>query len=162
VLAAARLGADRVILLSTHADRADLGVKFGATDVVAARGSEAAAAVSELTGGLGADGACECVGTATSWDSALSLVRPGGTVGWVGVPHDVKDGLPIWKLFDGNVTVRGGVAPARRYLPDLLPEALAGTLDPGPIFTDSVPLADIADGYRAMDERRAIKMLVRP
>jgi threonine dehydrogenase-like Zn-dependent dehydrogenase len=89
-------------------------------------------------------------------------VRPGGTVGYVGVPHDVKDGIPIWKMFDRNVSVRGGVAPARRYLPDLLPEVLDGTLDPSPIFTDTVRLADIASGYRAMDERRAIKVLVRP
>lgn len=162
VLAASRLGADRVILLSTHADRSDLGRVFGATDVVAARGSEAIAAVLDMTGGLGADGACECVGTATSWDTALSLVRPGGKVGWVGVPHDVKSGLPVWKMFDRNVTVRGGVAPARKYLPDLLPEVLAGTLDPGPIFTQTVPLSAVADGYRAMDERRAIKVLVQP
>ncbi|HEY5877519.1 MAG TPA: alcohol dehydrogenase catalytic domain-containing protein [Nakamurella sp.] len=162
VLAAARLGADRVILLSTHADRADLGVKFGATDVVAARGDQAVDAVRDLTGGLGVNGACECVGTAAAWDSALSLVRPGGTVGWVGVPHDVKEGLPIWKMFNRNVTVRGGVAPARAYLPDLLPEVLAGTLDPGPVFTETVGLDDIAAGYRAMDERRAIKVLVRP
>ena len=162
VLAASRLGADRVILLSTHADRSELGTKFGATEVVAARGADAVAAVRELTGGLGADGACECVGTEASWDSALSLVRPGGTVGWVGVPHDVKNGLPIWKMFGRNVTVRGGVAPARAYLPDLLSEVLAGTLDPGPIFTETVGLDDIAAGYRAMDERRAIKVLVRP
>ncbi len=162
VLAASRLGADRVVLLSTHADRAELGVKFGATDVVAARGQQAVEAVRELTGGLGADGACECVGTAASWDTALDLVRPGGTVGWVGVPHDVKNGLPIWKLFNRNVSVRGGVAPARTYLPELLPEVLAGTLDPGPIFTMTVPLDDIAEGYRAMDERRAIKVLVQP
>ena len=162
VLAASRLGADRVILLSTHADRSELGVKFGATDVVAARGADATAAIMQLTDGVGVDGAGECVGTVAAWDTALSLVRPGGTVGWVGVPHDVKDGLPIWKLFNSNVTVRGGVAPARKYLPDLLPEVLAGRLDPGPIFTDTVSLDDIADGYRAMDERRAIKVLVRP
>ncbi len=162
VLAASRLGADRVILLSTHTDRSELGRKFGATDVVAARGAEAIAAVLESTDGLGADGVCECVGTAASWDSALSIVRPGGTVGWVGVPHDVKSGLPIWKMFGRNVAVRGGVAPARRYLPDLLPEVLAGSLDPGPIFTDTVSLDDIAEGYRSMDERRSIKVLVRP
>jgi threonine dehydrogenase-like Zn-dependent dehydrogenase len=151
-----------VILLSTHADRAELGVTFGATDVVAARGAEAVAAVLELTDGQGADGACECVGTAASWDTALALVRPGGTVGWVGVPHDVKDGLPIWKMFGRNVNVRGGVAPARTYLPELLPEVLSGALDPGPVFTDTVSLDDIAAGYRAMDERQAIKILVRP
>jgi threonine dehydrogenase-like Zn-dependent dehydrogenase len=162
VLAASRLGAERVILLSTHADRADLGVKFGATDIVAARGDQAAAAVRDLTDGQGVDGAGECVGTSASWGTALALVRPGGTVGWVGVPHDVKDGLPIWKMFGRNVNVRGGVAPARAYLPDLLPEVLAGTLDPGPIFTDTVTLDDVAAGYRAMDERRAIKVLVRP
>ena len=162
VRAASRLGAARVILLSTHADRADLGVRFGATDVVAARGADAVAAVQELTDGIGVDGACECVGTAASWETALDLVRPGGTVGWVGVPHDVKDGLPIWKLFGRNISVRGGVAPARAYLPELLPEVLSGALDPGPIFTQTVSLDDIAAGYRAMDERRAVKVLVRP
>lgn len=162
VLAASRLGAERVILLSTHADRAELGVGFGATDVVAARGDEAVAAVRDLTGGIGVDGACECVGTTASWGTALDLVRPGGTVGWVGVPHDVKEGLPVWKLFGRNIAVRGGVAPARAYLPALLPEVLSGALDPGPIFTQTVPLDDIAAGYRAMDERRAVKVLVRP
>ena len=122
----------------------------------------AALFVRDLTDGQGTDGACECVGTVASWDSALDLVRPGGTVGWVGVPHGVTDGLPIWKMFGRNVGVRGGVAPARAYLPDLLPEVLSGALDPGPIFTDTVTLDEIAAGYRAMDERRAIKVLVRP
>ena len=124
--------------------------------------ADAVAAVQELTDGIGVDGACECVGTAASWETALDLVRPGGTVGWVGVPHDVKDGLPIWKLFGRNISVRGGVAPARAYLPELLPEVLSGALDPGPIFTQTVSLDDIAAGYRAMDERRAVKVLVRP
>lgn len=162
VLAASRLGAERVILLSTHQDRSELGTAFGATDVVAARGVDAVAAVRELTDGVGVDGAAECVGTAGSWDTALDLVRPGGTVGWVGVPHEVKEGLPIWKMFGGNISVRGGIAPARAYLPELLPEVLAGTLDPGPVFTATVTLDEIAEGYRAMDERRAIKVLVQP
>jgi threonine dehydrogenase-like Zn-dependent dehydrogenase len=162
VLASARLGADRIIVLSTHPDRALVAETFGATDIVAARGDEAVAAVQELTGGAGADGACECVGTGSSWATAIGAVRPGGTVGYVGVPNAVQDGLPLRDMFDRNVNVRGGVAPTRRYLPVLLDEVLAGALDPSPVFTWSIPLADIAKGYAAMDSRAQIKVLVRP
>ncbi len=162
VLAAARLGARRIIALSTHADRAELARSFGATDVVAARGREAVDGVLELTDGLGVDSVCECVGMASSWQTAVDAVRAGGTVGWVGVPTYLDDGLPARTMFDRNLTVRGGVAPARRYIPELLADVLDGTLDPAPVFTASVPLADVADGYRAMDERREIKVMLTP
>jgi threonine dehydrogenase-like Zn-dependent dehydrogenase len=162
VLASARLDADRIILLSTHPDRALVAETFGATDIVAARGDEAVQAVRELTGGLGADWACECVGTGASLTAAVGAVRAGGTVGYVGVPNAVPDGLPLREMFDRNVNIRGGVAPTRRYLPALLDDVLAGALDPSPVFTWSVPLADIADGYAAMDNRSQIKVLVRP
>ena len=121
VLASARLGASRAIVLSTHPDRAKVAETFGATEIVVARGDEAVDAVLELTGGLGADGACECVGTETSWDTALRVVRPGGTVGYVGVPHGVTNVLDLSKMFGRNVNVCGGVAPVRIYIPDLWP-----------------------------------------
>jgi threonine dehydrogenase-like Zn-dependent dehydrogenase len=162
VLACARLGADRIVVLSTHPDRARVAETFGATDIVAARGDDAVQAVRELTGGLGADGACECVGTGASWAAAVGSVRPGGTVGYVGVPNAVQDGLPLRDMFDRNVNIRGGVAPTRRYLPDLLDDVLAGALDPSPVFTTTMPLADIAQAYAAMDNRSQIKVLVRP
>ena len=162
VLAAARLGAERIIMLSTHPDRAAMADTFGATDIVAARGDDAVAAVRDLTNGLGADGACECVGNTASWDTALRAVRPGGTVGYVGVPHGVKDGLPLFKMFGHNVNVRGGVAPVRTYIPDLLADVLAGNLDPSPIFTRTLPLADVAQGYLEMDSRTEIKVMLRP
>jgi threonine dehydrogenase-like Zn-dependent dehydrogenase len=162
VLACARLGADRIVVLSTHPDRARVAETFGATYIVAARGDDAVQAVRELTGGLGADGACECVGTGASWAAAVGSVRPGGTVGYVGVPNAVQDGLPLRDMFDRNVNIRGGVAPTRRYLPDLLDDVLAGALDPSPVFTTTMPLADIAQAYAAMDNRSQIKVLVRP
>ncbi len=162
VLASARLGARRIIVLSTHPDRAKVAETFGATDVVAARGDEAVHTVMELTGGLGADGACECVGTESSWDTALRAVRPGGTVGYVGVPHGVKSGLDLSKMFERNVNVRGGVAPVRAYIPELLADVLAAKLDASPVFTSSVPLTTIETGYAAMDSRTEIKVLVRP
>lgn len=162
VLACARLGADRIIVLSTHPDRALLAETFGATDIVAARGDEAVRAVRELTDGLGANWACECVGTGASWATAIGAVRPGGTVGYVGVPNAVQDGLPLREMFDRNVNVRGGVAPTRHYLPALLDDVLEDALDPSPVFTWSIPLADIGQGYAAMDNRSQIKVLVRP
>jgi threonine dehydrogenase-like Zn-dependent dehydrogenase len=162
VLASARLGAERIIVLSTHADRSAIAETFGATDIVAARGDEAVQAVLELTNGLGADGACECVGTIGSWETALDVVRPGGAVGYVGVPHGVPNGLPLTKLFDRNITVRGGVAPVRTYLPALLDDVLEGVLDPSPVFTETITLTDIARGYAEMDSRQQIKVLVKP
>ena len=162
VLASARLGAERIIALSTHPDRAKVAETFGATDIVATRGDAAVDAVLELTGGLGADGACECVGTESSWDTALRAVRPGATVGYVGAPHGVKSGLDLSKMFGRNVNVRGGVAPVRVYLPELLADVVDGSLDAARVFTSAVSLTDIATGYAAMDSRSEIKVLVRP
>jgi len=162
VIGARQLGAERILILSTHPDRAELAVRFGATEVVAARGDEASDAVRELTDGVGAEGVCECVGTEASWATAVAACRPGGTIGWVGVPHEVTDGLPLFPMFRPNIGIRGGTAPARRYLPELLPAVLDGSLDPGPVFDLTVPLEDIAAGYAAMDRREAIKTLVLP
>lgn len=161
VLAARRLGAERVILMSRHEDRAALGRRFGATDVVAERGEDAVAAVRDLTEGLGVPHVLECVGTQLSWETAVGLARPGGTVGYVGVPVEVT-ALPHWPMFGRNVSVHGGVAPVRAYLPELMADVLAGRLDPSPVFDLELPLADVADGYAAMHERRAIKVLLRP
>jgi len=162
VLAAHRLGAERIIALSTHEDRAELARRFGATDIVNARGDEAVDAVRELTDGLGAQSVCECVGTTQTWNTALDAARPGGTVGYVGVPAGVAEGLPLRKMFGRNVSVRGGVAPTRVYLPELLENVLAGTLDPGPVFTSTAALTDIGRAYDDMDQRRSIKVLVKP
>ena len=159
VLAATRLGA-RVLAVSTHADRAAMATRFGADAIVDARGDDAVARIRELTDGAGADGACECVGTTGSWDLALAAVRPGGRVGFVGVPHEVPT-LALGQLFGRNVTVAGGVAPVRRYLPELLPDVLSGALDPSPVFTSEFPLDEVDQAYRDMAERRSIKTLLR-
>ena len=160
VLAARRLGAERVIAMSRHESRQELAVRFGATDVVAGRGEAGAKAVSELLGGIGADSVLECVGTKASMEQALETVRDGGAVGYVGVPHGVE--FPARRLFSRNVAVGGGVAPARAYLPELLDDVLAGRLDPGPVFDVELPLDEVAEGYSAMHERRAVKVLLRP
>jgi threonine dehydrogenase-like Zn-dependent dehydrogenase len=158
VLAARRLGADRIIALSRHADRQRVAREFGATDIVAARGEEASQAVLELTGGTGADAALECVGTSQSIATAFAVARPGSTVGVVGVPHGQ---VPFTETFFRNTGWRGGPAPARIYIPDLLGDVLDGVIDPGLVFDYETDLGHIADAYRAMDERRAIKSLVR-
>jgi threonine dehydrogenase-like Zn-dependent dehydrogenase len=158
VLAARRLGADRIIALSRHADRQRVAREFGATDIVAARGEEASQAVLELTGGTGADAALECVGTAQSIATAFAVARPGSTVGIVGVPHGQ---VPFTETFFRNTGWRGGPAPARIYIPDLLGDVLDGAINPGLVFDYETDLGHIADAYRAMDERRAIKSLVR-
>ena len=158
VLAARRLGADRIIALSRHADRQRVAREFGATDIVAARGEEASQAVLELTGGTGADAALECVGTAQSIATAFAVARPGSTVGVVGVPHGQ---VPFTETFFRNTGWRGGPAPARIYIPDLLGDVLDGAINPGLVFDYETDLGHIADAYRAMDERRAIKSLVR-
>jgi threonine dehydrogenase-like Zn-dependent dehydrogenase len=160
VLAARRLGAERVVAMSRHEPRQELARRFGATDVVAERGEAGAKAVTELLGGIGADAVLECVGTKASMDQAFATVRDGGAVGYVGVPHGVE--FPARQLFSRNVTVAGGVAPVRAYLPELLGDVLAGRLDPGPVFDVEMSLDDVAEGYRAMDERRAVKVLLRP
>lgn len=160
VIAAKELGAERVIAMSRHADRQQLAREFGATDIVAERDDAGAAAVFQLTGGVGADAVLECVGTNQAMATAFRIARPGSTVGFVGVPHGVE--LPVRRMFQRNVGLAGGVAPVRRYLPDLLERVLSGSIDPGRVFDLTLPLEDVAEGYRAMDERRAIKVLLRP
>ena len=162
VLAAKRLGAERVTIFSRHADRTAVARRFGATDVVAERGKDGVAHAKELTGGLGFRHVVEAVGSNESWAMSLGMARPGGTVGFVGVPIGATEGISPWPLFDKNVTIRGGVAPTRSYIPEFLPEVLDGTLDPSPVFDLELPLSQVAEGYRAMDERRAIKVLLRP
>lgn len=161
VLAARRLGAERIVAMSRHDDRAALAREFGATDVVPERGSEGVARVEELLGGLGADAALECVGTKESMDQAISSTRPGGRVGYVGVPAGGAE-LPIGRLFGRNVTVGGGVAPVRAYLDELLAEVLSGAIDPGRVFDLELPLEKAPEAYTAMDERRSIKTMLRP
>jgi threonine dehydrogenase-like Zn-dependent dehydrogenase len=160
VLAARRLGASRVIAMSRHAARQEVARGFGATDVVEERGEEGARAVAELLGGIGADCVLECVGSDTSMQQALASVRDGGSVGYVGVPHGVE--LAVGRLFRRNVSVGGGVAPARAYLPELLADVLVGRIDPSRVFDVEMSLDDVAEGYRAMHERTAIKVLLRP
>ena len=159
VLAAKRLGAERIIALSRHADRQELATEFGATDIVAERGDEAVAKVKELTGGVGVDATLECVGTGQAMKTAIKVARAGSMVGFVGVPHGVE--LPIGQMFFRNVGVRGGGAPVRTYLPELLGDVLDGSIDPGRVLDYETDLEGIAEAYAAMDERRAIKSLVR-
>jgi len=160
VLAAARMGAERVIALSRHESRQKLAVEFGATDIVSERGDEARDAVLALTGGVGADAVLECVGTGQAMETAFEVARPGSTVGFVGVPHGVE--VPIGTMFRRNVGLAGGMAPVRAYLPELMADVLAGEIDPGKVFDLDLPLAEVAEGYKAMHERRAIKVLLRP
>jgi threonine dehydrogenase-like Zn-dependent dehydrogenase len=159
VLAAKRLGADRVIALSRHEDRQKLAREFGATDIVEGRGKEATDAVKELTDGVGVDAALECVGTGQAMDTALSIARPGSIVGYVGVPHGVD--FKVEQMFFRNRGVLGGPAPARAYIPELLDDVLEGRINPGLVFDYATDLDDIGEAYAAMDERRAIKTLVR-
>ena len=158
VLASKRLGAKRIIALSRHTDRQKVAVEFGATDIIEARGEEASQAVLDLTGGIGADAALECVGTAQSIATAAAIARPGSTIGIVGVPHGQ---VPFTEAFFRNIGWRGGPAPARIYIPELLGDVLDGTINPGRVFDYETDLDHIAGAYRAMDERRAIKSLIR-
>lgn len=160
VLAAAQLGAERVIAMSRHEPRQEIARAFGATDIVAERGKEGGARIAELTGGVGADATLECVGTDEAMKTAFAVARPGSTVGFVGVPHGVE--LPVRRMFQKNVGLAGGMAPVRRYLPDLLDRVLSGAIDPGKVFDLTLPMSESAEGYRAMDERRAIKVLLQP
>ncbi len=159
VLAARRLGAERVIALSRHPNRQAVARQFGATDLVDVRGRAAVAAVRELTAGRGVDSALECVGTQESLETAIHATRKGGSVGFVGVPH-LDSPKPITDLFSRSVGLRGGGAWVRTYLPELVPEVLSGSLDPGAVFDLSLPLADVGRGYEAMDQRTAIKVLL--
>jgi threonine dehydrogenase-like Zn-dependent dehydrogenase len=153
------LGAERVILMSRHEDRTALGRAFGATDVVAARGEEGVAAVRELTGGRGVAHVVEAVGTPEAWDTAIGMARVGGTIGAVGVPHTTPQ-LGLFPPFRQHLTISMGVAPVRRYLPDLMDRVLAGTFDPGPVFDLTLPLEKVAEGYAAMSERTSIKTML--
>jgi len=159
VLAANRLGAERVIALSRNPARQAVAREFGATDIVSERGDAAVEAVRAMTGGLGVDAALECVGTGESMTTAFEIARSGGMVGAVGAPHDVE--VPINTVIFRNVGLRGGVAPVRRYLPELLEAVLAGRINPGRVFDYETDLDHVVDGYEAMDDRRAIKSLVR-
>lgn len=159
VLAAKRLGAGRIIVLGHHENRLEIARRFGATDVVESRGEEAVNAVKEMTSG-GAPAVLECVGAKESMDDAIGMARPGGTVGYVGVPHN-EHVMDRWTMFGNNVGVRGGVAPVRAYIPELLEDVVAGRLDPSPVLDLAVDLDGVPDGYAAMDERRAVKAMVR-
>lgn len=162
MLAAKRLGAERIIALGRHQARTDIAKTFGATDVVAERGDAAVAAVRELTGGQGAHAVIEAVGTEQSMRTAVEITRDGGAIGYVGVPHGSGTGLDLSVMFDRNIALRGGVAPVRAYIPELLPDVLDGTIDPSPVFDLSVGLDGVPAGYRAMDERTALKVLIKP
>ena len=162
VLSAKRLGAERIILMGRHAVRTDLGREFGATDVVAERGEEGIARVRELTGGHGTHAVLEAVGHRPAYDMAVGVVRPGGVISRVGVPQYEEAPVGFGSLFGPNVTLTGGPAPVRAYIEQLLPDVLDGTVEPGKVFDRTVGLDDVPDGYRAMDERTALKVLVRP
>jgi threonine dehydrogenase-like Zn-dependent dehydrogenase len=159
VLAARRLGAEQIILLGRHPDRIALAKVFGATDIVSERGEAAVERVRELTGGFGAHAVLECVGHGESTRTAIGIARPGGAIGRVGVPQE--DSIPdaMSTLFR-NVTISGGVAPARAYIEELLPDVLDGRIEPGRVFDQVVRLDEVPDGYRAMNERKAIKVMV--
>lgn len=161
VIAAKRLGAEQIILMGRHPDRIALARTFGATDVVAERGEEGVTRVRELTGGHGAHSVLECVGSASAIETSVAIARPGGAIGRVGVPH--YPAIPgADSTFYKNVTVGGGPAPVRAYIRDLLPEVLEGKIEPGRVFDHTIGLDGVPDGYRAMDQRRAIKVLVTP
>jgi threonine dehydrogenase-like Zn-dependent dehydrogenase len=158
VLAAKRLGADRIIALSRHADRQALAKEFGATDIVEGRGEEAVAAVKELTNNVGVDAALECVGTGQAMETALAISRPGSIVGYVGVPHGVE--FRVERMFYRNKGVLGGPAPAGAYIPHLMGDVIEGRINPGRVFDFSTDLAGVGEAYAAMDERRAIKSML--
>jgi threonine dehydrogenase-like Zn-dependent dehydrogenase len=161
VLASKRLGAKRIILFSRHEKNAAVGKQFGATDIIKERGVEAIAKVKELTGTIGVDCALECVGTKDAREMVMGMVRAGGRIGCVGVPEsapDIKAGDIFWK----NITIGGGIAPTATYTPQLLADVLSGKIDPSPVFDLTLPLAELAKGYEAMDKRESIKVLIKP
>lgn len=162
VLAARRLGAERIIIAGHHEGRLEKARAFGATDVVSSHGKEAVAQIRDLTRG-GVRHVLECVGSAGSMQQAIKVVRPGGAIGYVGVPHGVaSEGLDIMGMFFKNITFRGGPAPVRAYMHELMDDVLEGTLDPSPVFDMTVDLDGIPAGYAAMDKREALKVLVKP
>jgi threonine dehydrogenase-like Zn-dependent dehydrogenase len=152
------MGAERIIAMSGHASRQKLAREFGATDIVTERGDEGVARIKELTSGIGADSVLECVGTQESMMQAIKSTRPGGYVSYVGVPHGVS--LDGEQLFFSHVHLHGGPATVRRYLPELINLVLSGKINPGKVFDLTLPLEQVAEGYRAMDQRRAIKVLL--
>src|SRR5438128_4366997 len=160
VLSAKQMGAERLIAMSRYESRQQLAREFGATDIVTERGDEGVARIKELTHEIGADAVLECVGTQEAMMQAIRSTRPGGSVGYVGVPHGVE--LNGQELFFAHVHLHGGPAPVRRYLPELIDLVWTGRISPGKVFDLTLPLAQVAEGYRAMDERRAIKTLLRP
>jgi threonine dehydrogenase-like Zn-dependent dehydrogenase len=160
VLSAKQMGAERIIAMSRHASRQKLAKEFGATDIVTERGDEGVARIKEMTKGIGADCVLECVGTLESMMQAIRSTRPGGSIGYVGVPHDAH--LDLQQVFFILVRLHGGPAPVRHYLPNLIKLVLEGKINPGKVFDLTLPLDQVAEGYRAMDERRAIKALLRP
>jgi threonine dehydrogenase-like Zn-dependent dehydrogenase len=161
VIAARRLGAEQITILGRHPDRIALAREFGATDVVSERGEEGVERVRELTGGLGVQSALECVGLEDATLTALRLVRPGGAVGRVGVPQEdlIPEGT---STFFDNVTIAGGPAPARAYIEELMPDVLEGRIEPGRVFDRNIGLDEVPDGYRAMNDRESIKVLIEP
>jgi hypothetical protein len=161
VIAAKRLNAERIILLGGHADRIALAREFGATDVVSERGAEAVEHVRQLTGGQGAHSVLECVGLGAAMETAVQITRPGGAIGRVGVPQDAA--MPgSQPAFYHNVTVGGGPAPVRAYIPDLLPDILDGRIHPGRVFDRVVDLDGVPAGYQDMNDRKSLKVMVRP
>jgi threonine dehydrogenase-like Zn-dependent dehydrogenase len=160
VLSAKHMGAERIIAMSRHEPRQKLAREFGATHIVTERGDESVDRIKELTQGVGADAVLECVGTQESMMQAIRAARPGGSVGYVGVPHGVE--LEGEDLFYSHVRLHGGPAPVRRYLPQLIDLVINGAINPGKVFDLTLPLDQVAEGYRTMDERRAIKTLLRP
>lgn len=159
VLAAKQMGAERIIIMSRHKARQDLALEYGATDIVSERAEAGVARIKELTRGIGVDGVLECVGTQESMRQAIQCARPGAMIGYVGVPHGVE--LDGQMLFFSQTGMLGGPAPVRRFLPHLLDLVLQRKINPGKVFDLELPIADVAEGYRAMDERRAIKTLLR-
>jgi len=160
VIAAKRLGAARIVTLSRNPSRQALAREFGATDILPQRGEEAVEIIKQMTSGIGVDAALECVGTGPSLETAMAVARPGSVVGVVGAPHHV-DFPVVDRVVYGNVGLRGGVAPARAYIPELLPDVLEGRINPGRVLDFETNLDGIAEAYRAMDERRAIKSIIR-
>jgi threonine dehydrogenase-like Zn-dependent dehydrogenase len=159
VIAAKRLGAEQIIILGRHEDRTELAKEFGATDVVSERGDEAVERVRELTDGIGVDSALECIGYDEATRTAMRSSRPGGAVGRVGIPQEDSIPYAVETFFD-NVTIGGGPAPARAYIEELMPDVLEGRIEPGRVFDRTGPLDDVPDGYRAMNDREALKVLI--
>jgi threonine dehydrogenase-like Zn-dependent dehydrogenase len=161
IIAAKRLGAEQIMILGRHPDRIALAKAFGATDVVSERGEDAVERVRKLSGNHGVHSVLECVGNEQAMLTAVHITRPGGAVGRVGVPHYPR--MAAWEpTFYGNITISGGPAPTRAYIPELLSDVLEGRIDPGRVFDRTIGIVEVPDGYRAMDKREAIKVMIKP